>query len=109
MTNSRKITFNVPSRDRRKKNYTETGISMTAVVGTELVKFVQQDNGDIAHYATGGIVLKSNSIKARLLSRYVANPYDELPSERVMAAIMIGEIDPDHFNAAVAKVPVINV
>lgn len=105
---SRTVSINTPCADRRRKNIVRQGVRFTTAIGDKLVVFVEQENGDIAHGPTGAKVISSNTIKARLLERYAAHPYGDLPSHRVMAVIILSQIDPDRFWQQANSLPVIN-
>lgn len=103
-----KIEFTVPARDRRRKNYTQTGKLFEYPIGGKPIAFVLQDNGDVAHYATGGLALKANSIKARKLSHYVANPYGSKLTDMTIISELLSEIDADRFHRATSAHPILN-
>lgn len=103
-----KIYFNVPSHDRRRKNYTQCGSRFTHTIGDTPVVFVLQDNGNVAHLATGGVVLSNNSIMARMVSHYTHNPYSTKLTAKKAIAQLLDEIDPKVFYDVTSRHPVIN-
>lgn len=103
-----KIEFKVPAADRRRKNYTQTGVLFEHPIGGKPVAMVLQDNGDVAHYATGGLILRGNTVKARKLSIYVANPYGRKRSNKEIIQQLLNEIDAERFYRVVEAHPVLN-
>lgn len=110
-----KITFKVPTQ----KNglIEKTGLVMIIPINTTNVKFVIQDgiegeSPSLTHYASGMTAVSSNSVAARKLSRYVANPYSTPLSNRVICFILmqeiIAKIGADKLMEKLNSAPVIN-
>jgi len=92
-----KITFNKATVKGPKP---ATGYVALLPVGDKTVKFVLQDDAFetpcLTHYASGIITIHSNTVAARKLAKYVANPYSTPMTDRQICAEILNEIVNQH-------------
>ena len=84
------------------------GNVMNLNVGSKRVKFFYQDNGDLAHYASGLIAVKGNTIKAIQLRHAKDKSITNRSACMIAIDELVGKHGADHVLSVMNRAKVIN-